>query len=92
MLQSQLQSIDAEIAKRKEEQRRLSKSIASYQAKLEAIPVREQEITALVRDYEISKAHYKGLLEKQLSAQTATRSRNPAKGRTVLGAGSGAAG
>ena len=72
VLQSQLQAIDAEIAKRKEEQGRLSKAIASYQAKLEAIPVREQQATALVRDYEISKEHYKGLLEKQLSAQTAT--------------------
>jgi polysaccharide chain length determinant protein (PEP-CTERM system associated) len=73
VLQSQLQGVEAEIAKRKEEQRRLSKAIASEQAKLEAIPVREQQVTGLVRDYEIAKAHYKGLLEKQLSAETATQ-------------------
>ena len=73
VLQSQLQATEAEIGKRKEEQKRLSKAIASYQAKLEAIPVREQEITSLVRDYEIGKAHYKGLLEKELSADTATQ-------------------
>ena len=51
----------------------MSKLIASYRAKLDAIPVREQEITQLVRDYEISKAHYSQLLEKQLSAETATQ-------------------
>jgi uncharacterized protein involved in exopolysaccharide biosynthesis len=73
VLQAQLRSIEEEIAKRKEEQRRLSKDIAVYQAKLQAVPVREQQITALVRDYEISKSHYKQLLEKQLSAEAATQ-------------------
>jgi polysaccharide biosynthesis transport protein len=73
ILQSQLRQLDAEIAKHKVEQQRLGKQIATYQAKLEAIPVREQEIVTLVRDYEISKAHYGGLLDKQLSAETATQ-------------------
>jgi len=73
VLQSQLSTLDAEIAKRKEEVQRLSKSISAYQAKLEAIPVREQQVTELVRDYEISKGHYGQLLEKQLSAETATQ-------------------
>lgn len=73
VLQSQLKMIDAEIAKHQEEQQRLSKLVASNQAKLEAVPLREQEITSLVRDYEISKAHYSQLLEKQLSAETATQ-------------------
>jgi polysaccharide chain length determinant protein (PEP-CTERM system associated) len=73
VLQSQLKSIDAEITKHKEEQQSLSKSVAGYRAKLDAIPLREQEITQLVRDYEMSKAHYSQLLDKQLSAETATQ-------------------
>jgi len=73
VLQAQLSTLDAEIAKHKEETQRLSKSISSYQAKLEAIPVREQQVTELVRDYEISKGHYSQLLENQLSAETATQ-------------------
>jgi polysaccharide chain length determinant protein (PEP-CTERM system associated) len=73
ILESQLQAVNAEIEKNKQEQARLAKLASSYQAKLEAVPLREQEITNLVRDYEISKAHYKGLLEKQLSAETATQ-------------------
>ena len=73
ILVSQLKALDAEIAKHRQEQQRLNKAVANYQAKLEAIPVREQEISQLVRDYEISKAHYGQLLEKQLSAETATQ-------------------
>jgi polysaccharide chain length determinant protein (PEP-CTERM system associated) len=70
---SQLNALDEEIGKHKQEQQRLSKLVAGYKDKLEAIPVREQQITDLVRDYEISKGHYSQLLEKQLSAEAATQ-------------------
>jgi polysaccharide chain length determinant protein (PEP-CTERM system associated) len=73
VLQSQLAALNSEIAKHREEQQRLARQAAQYRAKLEAVPIREQQITDLVRDYEISKAHYKNLLEKQLSADTATQ-------------------
>ena len=73
VLQTQLTALDSEIAKHKEQVQILSKQVASYQAKLEQIPVREQEITGLVRDYEISKAHYGQLLNSELSAATATQ-------------------
>ncbi len=73
VLQSQLTATDDEITKRKVEQQRLSKLVSDYQAKLEAIPVREQQIADLARDYSISKAHYSQLLDKQLSAETATQ-------------------
>ena len=73
VLQAQLTALDSEIAKHREQVQSLSKQVASYQAKLEQIPVREQEITGLVRDYEISKAHYGQLLNSELSAATATQ-------------------
>jgi succinoglycan biosynthesis transport protein ExoP len=73
ILQSQLNVIEGEIAKHKQEQQRLNKQIAGYQAKVEAIPVREQQITELERDYQISKAHYGQLLNNQLSAETASQ-------------------
>lgn len=73
VLISQLKALDEEIAKHKQDQERLTKMVSGYQAKLEAIPVREQQITDLARDYEISKTHYSQLLEKQLSAETATQ-------------------
>lgn len=73
VLKTQLTTISGEITKHKAEQERLSKLVVEYQAKLEAIPVREQQIADLARDYEISKAHYSQLLDKQLSAETATQ-------------------
>jgi succinoglycan biosynthesis transport protein ExoP len=73
VLQTQLSALESEIAKHKEQVQSLSKQVAGYQAKLEQIPVREQEITGLVRDYEISKAHYGQLLNSELSAATATQ-------------------
>jgi succinoglycan biosynthesis transport protein ExoP len=73
VIQSQLNTLEVEIAKHREESQRLTKQVAVFQAKLSAIPVREQEITQLVRDYEISKAHYSQLLGQQLSAETATQ-------------------
>jgi polysaccharide biosynthesis transport protein len=73
VLQTQVSALESEIAKHKEQVQSLSRQVASYQAKLEAIPVREQEITGLVRDYEISKAHYGQLLNSELSAATATQ-------------------
>ena len=47
--------------------------VNTYRCKLDAVPLREQEITELERDYEISKTHYSQLLDRQLSAQTATQ-------------------
>jgi succinoglycan biosynthesis transport protein ExoP len=73
VIQSELTVLDADVSKHKDEVTRLSKAVAGYQAKLAAIPIREQEITQLVRDYEISKAHYSRLLGQDLSAETATQ-------------------
>ena len=84
VLQAQLESMDAEIAKHKQEQERLAKMVASYQSRLEAIPVREQEIVQLSRDYEMSKVHYSQLLDKQLSAETATQLEMRQKGEKFV--------
>lgn len=73
VLEAQLRNAEDEIQKHKSEQERLMKLVAGYQAKVEAIPVREQQISDLVRDYEISKVHYQQLLNNQLSAETATQ-------------------
>jgi hypothetical protein len=73
ILQSQMKAADAEIAKHKEEEQRLAKLVGGYRGKLDAIPVREQEIASLTRDYEMSKTHYSQLLDRELSAETATQ-------------------
>jgi uncharacterized protein involved in exopolysaccharide biosynthesis len=45
--------------------------ISDYQARLEKLPVREQQMADLTRDYETSKANYQTLLDKELSAEMA---------------------
>jgi polysaccharide chain length determinant protein (PEP-CTERM system associated) len=86
VLKAQLEAVDADIAKQKEEQKRLTAAVTAYRSKVEAIPIRQQQIAELQRDYEMSKTHYAQLLDKQLSAETATELEIRQKGEkfTVL--------
>ncbi len=53
------------------ERERVLGEIVSVQRRLENLPVREQQMTSVTRDYEISKANYQSLLDKKLSAEMA---------------------
>ena len=67
-----LELIDKEKHRLLKEQQSIQAQFQSYQAKVDAVPLREQQLTDLTRDYEISKEHYSSLLEKSLSAGMAT--------------------
>jgi uncharacterized protein involved in exopolysaccharide biosynthesis len=71
-LKTQIALADREIQQRNSERERVLKSIAEYQARIEQLPVREQEMAELTRDYENSQANYKSLLDKKLAAGMAT--------------------
>lgn len=71
-LKTQIALADREIQQRNSERRQILNAIAQYQAKLEQLPVREQEMAAVSRDYEMSKANYKSLLDKKLAAGMAS--------------------
>ena len=71
-LLAQVTGLDSEIANQKKEQERVLESIAAYQQRVEAVPIREQEIADVVRDYEMTKVHYSDLLSKGISAREAT--------------------
>ena len=47
-------------------------SLTEYRSRLERLPVREQQMASLLRDYQTSKLTYQSLLEKKLSADMAT--------------------
>ena len=72
-LRAQLTALDSEIANQKKEQERVLQSIASYQRRVETVPIREQEVADLVREYEMSREHYSNLLAKGMSAREATQ-------------------
>ena len=63
-----LQLIDRETKRLNDEQKHLSEQMASYRAKVDAVPVREQQMAELNRNYSVSKDHYQSLLDKTFSA------------------------
>jgi polysaccharide chain length determinant protein (PEP-CTERM system associated) len=69
---TQLAFTSKEVEARVADRQRILKSIAEYQAKVERLPMREQELAAVTRDYEISKQNYKSLLDNKMSAEMAT--------------------
>jgi hypothetical protein len=70
-LQAQIKGSDKELADRAAEQQRIVRDLDTYQRRLESLPVREQEMAQLTRDYEMSKENYKSLLDKRMAASMA---------------------
>jgi len=71
-LRAQLNNSLNELKFQASEQDRLLKLVASYQARIDRLPLVEQQMAALTRDYENSKANYKSLADKKLAAGMAT--------------------
>ncbi len=63
-----LQLLDREAKRLSEEQKRITAQISSYRGKVDAVPVREQQMAELARNYSVSKDHYQSLLDKTFSA------------------------
>jgi polysaccharide biosynthesis transport protein len=71
-LQSQLQANQIEIKNREQAIADLSSRLNDYQARLNAEPVREQQLADLTRGYDQSKASYDQLLKKKNDSAMAT--------------------
>jgi polysaccharide chain length determinant protein (PEP-CTERM system associated) len=68
LLQTEIELTKRDIEKRKISEQRLLVSIADVQARIDKLPLREQEMAVLMRDYSISKDNYQKLLANKLSA------------------------
>jgi succinoglycan biosynthesis transport protein ExoP len=66
-----IQSLDAEIAKLKEEETTLRASISGVEKRLEGMPARQQEFTMVSRDRQSAKDLYDSLLKRYEEAQIA---------------------
>lgn len=71
-LENELNGVRQEIERRTSERNRILRDSASYQRRVEAIPLREQEYAGLTRDYDFSKTNYRMLLDKKMAAEMAT--------------------
>jgi len=63
-----LQLLDRETKRLNDEQARLTQQMNAYRGKVDAVPVVEQQMAELNRNYGVSKDHYQSLLDKTFSA------------------------
>jgi polysaccharide biosynthesis transport protein len=70
-LTSQMEANRLEIDNLSKDELRLKDAIRQYQNRLNATPVREQEIAGILRNYETLKLDYADLLNKEMQAQMA---------------------
>jgi len=68
-LRAQILGSDQELESRKTEQQRILRDLGLYQKRIERLPVREQEMAKITRDYDMSKENYKSLLDKKMAAE-----------------------
>ncbi|MGH9572899.1 MAG: hypothetical protein ACRD40_05130, partial [Candidatus Acidiferrales bacterium] len=71
-LKNQLTALDMEIQRRTAEQDNVRKQMAKYQNHLDQLPVSQQDLAKLTRDYEISRQNYQSLLNHKFTADMST--------------------
>jgi succinoglycan biosynthesis transport protein ExoP len=70
-LRSQVQMVASELDSLTADRRRILGDIAVLQARIAKLPMREQQLASVTRDYETSKSNYQSLLDKKLGADVA---------------------
>ena len=70
-LKSQIAAANKQIADLENERRSIQLSNSSLEAHIERLPLREQQMASVTRDYETTKAAYQSLLDKKLAADVA---------------------
>jgi polysaccharide biosynthesis transport protein len=70
-LKMQIAVSDREIQTMQHEQERLIREIGSLEARIQKLPIREQQLASITRDYEVTKANYRSLLDRKMSADMA---------------------
>lgn len=70
-LRSQLDANRLEIEDLKKSEQGLKASVSQYHTRLNLTPVREQQLTSILRDYDLLKQHYADLLNKEQQSQLA---------------------
>jgi len=72
VMRAQIEQNRKEFDKRTREQEQITKNIAVYQARLERLPLREQQMAQVTRDHASAAANYQSLLEKRIGAEMAS--------------------
>ncbi len=70
-LTAEMKNLDTQIEAKREQERQLTASIASYQGRVDAVPTRQAELTELTRDYDTLQKTYSSLLSKREESKVA---------------------
>lgn len=84
VLEAQIQKLDQEIQDQTNLEGPLQQQIDFHVSKLERVPIFEQQIAGLMRDYDSLRSHYQNLLDKKLSAQMASELESRQKGERFV--------
>jgi succinoglycan biosynthesis transport protein ExoP len=84
VVESQISALDQQIQKNLERQAEIKKEIGFRQAKLANIPVVEQQMSSVTRDFEVARDHYRMLLEKKFGADMASDLESRQKGERFV--------
>lgn len=71
-VRARLQIIDGERSRLAVEQATIRQRLNSYQTKVDAVPLRQEQLSGLTRDYQTDLDHYRSLLEGTFSAEMAS--------------------
>ena len=79
-MDSQLRTVDAEIKVRRHRATEIQAQIKSLEQRMEQMPIREQELSTLLRDYETTNKRYQALLANKESAKITEQMEKRQKG------------
>jgi polysaccharide chain length determinant protein (PEP-CTERM system associated) len=71
-LRAQLRALDLAIEEKKHEQSRIQSQVATYQERIQASPMVQEQYKDLTRDYQTAQAFYDDLLQKMNQSKMAT--------------------
>jgi succinoglycan biosynthesis transport protein ExoP len=84
VIEAQMEKLNQEIEEQTKLQAPLQQQIDMHVSKLERVPIFEQQLAGLMRDYDSLRGHYQSLLDKKLSAQMATELEAHQKGERFM--------
>lgn len=84
VLESQISAFEDEIKKHAEREREIRQQISYHQSKLERIPVLEQQLSSIMRDYDVARDHYRVLLDRKFSADMSSDLETRQKGERFV--------
>ena len=82
-MRAEIRAIDGRLTERRKDEAQLRNTLTIYRHRVEAIPTRETELTALMRDYETVRESYQSLLKKREEAQLAAELERRRVGETL---------